>query len=255
VQGRQSSDWRSYALAFSGMGNLHMQRGNYPAARRAHLRSLHAAERKGLVDVVGVAYHDLFAIDAEMHVGFEADVLAERAFTAYGSRDPRVKRLAYDVAYHWVLLGYFAGASQVGNALLPHFDDPAERTALLALLGRSAGGLGDRRGFDLALDEARILLLRASTEEVAALALLGFAHGAASLRDTTLTAELAKRAVMRATRRSEWRVAMEAEAVAESAVSRASSANAGTIVKGEPLHGLATAFVNALAHPLVSIAA
>jgi tetratricopeptide (TPR) repeat protein len=254
VQGRQSSDWRSYALAFSGMGNLHMQRGNYPAARRAHLRSLRVAERRGMVQMVGIAYHDLFAIDTEMHVGFEADVLAERAFIAYGPNDPRVKRLAYDVAYHWVLLGYCKGAARVAEALLPHFEDPAERVALLGLIGRSAGGLCDRDRFESALDEARVLLLRASTAEVASLTLLGFAHGAASLGDASLTTELAKRVTTLANRRSEWRVAMEAEAVAESAVTRRGVA-AQVPASGEPLHGLANVFVDALSIRAVPVAA
>ncbi|MFL5542910.1 MAG: hypothetical protein ACJ8J0_28285, partial [Longimicrobiaceae bacterium] len=137
---------------------------------------------------------------------------------------------------------------------LPHFTDPAERLALLGLLGRAAGGLGDRSAFEAAVDEARVLLLRASTEEAAALSLLGFAHGAASLGDTELAAELAQRAITLATRRSEWRVAMEAEAVAESAASRRSVAAASSNVKGEPLHVLATAFVDALTSP-VAVAA
>lgn len=251
VQGRQTRDWRSYALAFSGMGNLHSQRGNYPAAKRAHLRSLRVAERKGLPEMVGDAYHGLFAIETEMHAGFEADVLAERAFIAYGPREPRVKRLAYDVAYHWALLGYFKGAATVAEALVPLFDDAAERTALLALVGRAAGGLGNRDRFDLALDEARILLLRASTEEVAAMALLGFAHGAASLGDSGLSVELATRAATIANRRSEWRVAMEAEAVAESARARPSVAREVPVSPGgEPLHTLADAFVDVLARGL-----
>lgn len=217
VQGRHTGDWRSYALAFSGIGNLHMQRGNYPAARRSQLRSLRAAERKGLIDLVGNAYHGLFSVEIEARAGFEADALAAHAFRAYGPSNPKVLRLAYDVAYHWVVLGDFAGAASVATVLLPHFRDPAERTALLSLIGRAAGGRGDRAGFEAALDEARVLLLRSSTEEVAAISLLGFAHGALSLGAAALAGELAQKSLAIATRRSEGRVLLEAESVAAAA--------------------------------------
>ncbi|HEU0053090.1 MAG TPA: tetratricopeptide repeat protein [Longimicrobium sp.] len=113
ILGRQTLDWKSYALAFSGMGNLYVQRGNYPAARRAQLRCLRASRRNGLRAIEAGANHDLFAIAVETGAGFEADELANQALQAYGPSNPMVPRLAYDVAYHWALQGYFPGALRV----------------------------------------------------------------------------------------------------------------------------------------------
>lgn len=216
VQGRQSSDWRSYALAFSGMGNLHMQRGNYPAARRAHLRSLHAAERKGLVDVVGVAYHDLFLTAVETGAGNEADELAANAFRGYGARDHRVPRLAYDVAYHWVLQGYFSRTLKVARALVPHMTELSERAVVLGLVARAAAGVGDRATFLTAAKEARLAAEQEAARETAARALLGVAFGAATLGEWELARDVGTRAVVIARARKEGRVLLAAEAALES---------------------------------------
>lgn len=216
VQGRQTRDWRSYALAFSGMGNLHMQRGNYPAARRSHLRSLRVAERKGLLEIVGVAYHDLFLTAVETGAGHEADELASHAFVAYGSRDPRVARLAYDVAYHWVLQGYFARSLKVAQALEPHMNEPSERAVVLGLVARAAAGAGERDAFFTAAREARIVAEREAARETCARALLGVAYGAATLGEWELAHDVGMRVVTVARARSEGRVLLAAEATLES---------------------------------------
>lgn len=216
VQGRQTRDWRSYALAFSGMGNLHMQRGNYPAARRSHLRSLRVAERKGLLEMVGVAYHDLFLTAVETGAGHEADELATHAFIAYGSRDPRVARLAYDVAYHWVLQGYFARSLKVAQALEPHMTEPSERAVVLGLVARAAAGAGERDAFFTAAREARIVAEREAARETCARALLGVAYGAATLGEWELAHDVGMRVMAVARARSEGRVLLAAEATLES---------------------------------------
>ncbi|HEX8906348.1 MAG TPA: tetratricopeptide repeat protein, partial [Longimicrobiaceae bacterium] len=63
VQARETRDWRSYTSSLVGMGNLHKQRGNYPAAKRAYQRSLHVAERRHLRDLIAAGYHSLFSLD------------------------------------------------------------------------------------------------------------------------------------------------------------------------------------------------
>jgi len=184
VQARESREWRSYASALAGMGNLHMQRGNYPAARRAHLRCLHAAERYHVPELVGAAYHNLFSIAIEMRAGAEADELAASALAAYKPCDAAVLRLAIDVAYHWNLTGNFAGALQVALALEPAVDDPSLRPSVQSLIARAAGGVGDRTRYDAAVSRIDDLLSDpAIPEEMAARALLGLAHGALNLGD------------------------------------------------------------------------
>jgi tetratricopeptide (TPR) repeat protein len=220
VQGRQSSDWRSYALAFSGMGNLHMQRGNYPAARRAHLRCLRVAERRGLLELVGSAYHDMFLTAVETGAGSEADDLALLAFRAYGTRDKRITRLAYDVAYCWALQGYFSRALKVAEVLLPHVTDTSERAVVFGLIARSAAGLGNRELFIAAASETRLLAERDAARETAARALLGVVYGAANLGEWDLAQDVGTRAVNIARRRSEGRVILATEAALESVQKR-----------------------------------
>ena len=48
---RQSADWTIYASAFVGLGALHLQLGDFPAARRFQTRASRAARRFGLRDV------------------------------------------------------------------------------------------------------------------------------------------------------------------------------------------------------------
>jgi tetratricopeptide (TPR) repeat protein len=246
VQGRQSSDWRSYALAFSGMGNLHMQRGNYPAARRAHLRCLNAAERKGLLELVGSAYHDLFLTAVETGAGSEADELAVLAFRAYGMRDKRIARLGYDVAYHWALQGYFARALKVAEALVPHMIDDSERAVVLGLIARAAAGLGYRDLFKNAASETRLLAEREGARETAARALLGVVYGAANLGEWDLAQDVGTRAVNIARRRGEGRVLLAAEAALDSVQNR-HVAESNTAVSSVAADSLATEFVAVLA--------
>jgi tetratricopeptide (TPR) repeat protein len=219
VQARRSSDWRTYATAYSGLGNMAVQKGNFPWAKRAYLRCLNAAERHGLEDLQGATYHSLFVTEIETGAGPEADVLAERAFRALGPGHPTVPRLAYDVAYHWMLEGLCEEALRVGMTLERHFESPAERVLVLGLVARSAGGVGDRRVFAGA--RARLdALVAAGAEDAAARGLLGVAYGAASLSDWPLAEEYGDRALELATERREGRVVMAAEAALDFVRSR-----------------------------------
>jgi tetratricopeptide (TPR) repeat protein len=211
VQGRESKDWKSYATAFSGMGNVYIRKGNLPAARKAQMRCLRAAHRHGLTDVEAGAYHDLFAIEVEAGAGLEADRLAEQAFRLYGPKHPFVVRLAYDVAYHWALQGYFSGAYHVARALLPHFRTVAERPVLFGLIARSAGGYGLRHEFEEAAYAAARLIAGGAAPDMAARTLLGLAHGAASLDDWDNAENWAEEALRHATARQEGRVVIETE--------------------------------------------
>ena len=247
IQGRQAGDWRSYAQALAGLGNLHVQRGNYPAARRTHERCLRAAHRHGLREIEGSAYHNLFAVSVETGAGFEADVLAEQAFSAFGPEHEMLPRLGYDVAYHWALQGFFAGALRVAAALLAHFTAPTERALVLGLVARAAGGAGERPSFERAAAEMRRLIEEESVSDAAARALLGLAHGALSFGMWEQAREWAQEAAARATKRREGRVALEAEAVLDQAQRQARSVNTQRGPDSSRL--LADSFVQALGGP------
>jgi tetratricopeptide (TPR) repeat protein len=178
---RQAGDWPTYALAFDGLGNLYANRGNFPAAKRFLVRALRAAGRNSLHDIEGMALHDLFPIAAEGGDVEEANELARRASQAYGPLHPNLPRLAHDVAYFWCTQGYFATALPVLQSVLRHFDEPAIRIAVLADIGRAAGGVGDRATFQQAWDETMELIGANGGQDTANKAHLDLAHGALSL--------------------------------------------------------------------------
>jgi tetratricopeptide (TPR) repeat protein len=220
VQARRAEDWRTYATAYSGLGNMAVQKGNFPWAKRAYLRCLKAAERYGLGDLVGSAYHNLFRAEIETGAGAGADVLAEQAFKALGTGHPDVPRLAYDVAYNWTLEGLFSEALRLSQVLERHFEAPSERVLVLGLVGRSSGGAGNRMAFQAARERLDSLLQTGTPEDAAARGLLGMAYGAASLNDWPLAEEYGQQALDRALVRREGRVMLEAEAALDFVRSR-----------------------------------
>ncbi|HET7230085.1 MAG TPA: hypothetical protein VFJ16_08795 [Longimicrobium sp.] len=213
--GRQAKDWASYSEAFVGLGNLYTQRGNYPAAKRFHIRGLRAARRHGLRDIQGRALHDLFVIAVDTNQPAEALEMARGAFKAYGPSHPRLPVLAHDLAYFWMTRGRFEAALRVFQAVLPHITAPTERLLTVADIGRAAGGAGNRADFDRAWDEVWSFAGEWHTRPNAAQALLDLARGAASLKDWTRAERAASTARDVATRRDESRVALEAEAVVD----------------------------------------
>jgi len=215
VQARRSSDWQTYALGYSGIGNLLVQKGNFPAARRAHWRCLKASLRHGMTSLQGDAYHDLFVTEIETGAGLAADDLAERSFQAYGPGHPKLPRLAYDVAYHWMLEGLFDEALRLALALEQHFTAPWERALTLGLIGRAGGGAGNRAAFEDARERLDALLRTGASPDSAARSLLGVAYGAASLADWTQAEAYGEQALRIATERREGRVVMAAEAALE----------------------------------------
>jgi tetratricopeptide (TPR) repeat protein len=214
--GRQAKDWASYADAFLGLGNLYLQRGNVPAARRFHIRGLRAARRHGMRDIQGRALHDLFVIAVDAATPSEALAYARASFKAYGPTHPRLPVLAHDLAYFWMQRGRFGPALSVFQGLLPHIVEPWERMQTVADIGRAAGGAGNRTVFDESWDELWSFAGDWHTRPTAAQALLDMSRGAASLKDWARSERAATTARDVATRREEARVALQAEALLDS---------------------------------------
>jgi tetratricopeptide (TPR) repeat protein len=214
---RQSGDWTSYALAFSGLGNLYMQRGNFPAARRFHVRSLRAARRHSLRPIQGSALHDLFVIAAHAERVDDAERYARGAFESYGLDHPRLAALANDLAYFWMERGHFAPALTVFQALLPHMTRHEDRLVGLANIVRAAAGAGERRLFEQTWDEVWDGLARNEGAENSAQVLLELAHGAMQLGEVERAERAAERAVRIARERGEAKILLSAESVLDSA--------------------------------------
>ncbi|HEX5725059.1 MAG TPA: tetratricopeptide repeat protein [Longimicrobiaceae bacterium] len=253
---RQTGDWQSYALAFLGLGNIYRQRGNYPAARRFHVRALRAARRHSLRTVQGSALHDLFVIAANSEQYDDAERYARGAYEMYGADYPRLPVLAHDIAYYWMLRGYFGAALTVFQALLPHMARHEDRMMALANVVRAAGGAGQRRLFEEMWDEVWEGIARNETLENAGEVLLELAHGASHLAEWDRAERAAERAARLATERSEQKIRMTAEAVLESVrrgrVARARAAEGPAPEKIEQSDAFAADLVRSLNASLVA---
>jgi tetratricopeptide (TPR) repeat protein len=253
---RQTGDWQSYALAFSGLGNLYMQRGNFPAARRFHVRALRAARRHSLRAIQGSAQHDLFVLAAGSNHKDEAERYARGAFESYGPEHPRLPALANDLAYVWMERGHFAPALTVFEALLPHLSRQEDRLVCLANIVRAAAGAGERRLFEQMWDEVWDGLSRDGGTENAAQVLLELAHGAAQLGETERAERAAERAVKTARERGEAKTLLTAESVLDSVrrgrAARARAAEAPRPAAPEDTEVFATDLVRSLNASLVT---
>lgn len=215
--GRQSGDWESYSLAFVGLGNLYMQRGNLPAAQRAYLRAYRASRRKGLREVQGRALHDLFVIAAETNRVREAEEFAASALKAYGPGHPRLPFFAHDVAVFWVDRGCYAPALRVFDALIPHFNRPNDRAAAFANAARAAAAIGDRERFEAAWQQGWAINTAEDHIEKSASVFETLAAGAVSMGQWGQAVQAAERAVEIATARQEAQVKSSAEALLSAA--------------------------------------
>lgn len=252
---RQSGDWASYAMSFSGLGNLYAQRGNYPAARRFHVRSLRAARRHSLRQIQGGALHDLFVIASSSNRD-DAERYARGAFDAYGHDHPRLPVLASDIAWYWMERGHFEPALTVFQALLPHMRRAGERLVVLSNVVRAAAGAGERRLFEDTWDEVWDGLTRNDSLENAAEILVELGRGASMMGEIERAERAAEKAVDIATQRSEARVRLTAESLLESVRrSRAARSRAVEVPSartGEETEAFAADLVRSLNASLVS---
>lgn len=214
---RQARDWRLYARAFGGLGNLYVQRGNLPAARRFHVRALRGARRGGMRLEQAAALHDLFCVEVAAGQQQAAESHARQVLELAGARSPRLPALAHDVAYLWMEQGHFTRALRVFQALLPLFaDEPLEGLFARADVARAAGGVGNRPLFQQMFAEVMERAHDAAVAEGAARALLELAHGARSLGDWDRAEQAANRALELAATRGEAKIRLIAEALLDS---------------------------------------
>ena len=210
-------DWHTYALAYLSLGTLYQQLGNLPAARTLTLRGLRTTVRRRLRRLEGTAYHNLLVLTTESGDYPQAQRYAGLALQRYGAGHPRLPQLAYDLAIVWFLCGYFERALPVLEAVLPHLPEGADRTMALASTARAAAGAGDRARFERYWTEASAALSAHGEHALAADGWLALARGAVSACDGARAQAAAARAREIADARRLAQLAVEAEAVLQSA--------------------------------------
>lgn len=218
----EQKDVETQARALTALGNLLVQRGNFPQARGYHTRALRISRRWRLRESEGMALHDLFAIAQSEGKRAEADRFARDAVAAYRA-SPRLPRLVHDIAYSWISQGYASRAVPVFEALRPHFRNPDLEFKLVANLGRAAGSMGNRELFHQYRAELRALQPQLETRQTVAAALLEMAYGAVALEEWAAASELAQDAGEAARVHDEANVLMLAEALGDAVARRDAS--------------------------------
>jgi tetratricopeptide (TPR) repeat protein len=231
--GKQIKDWHSYGLGLSGLGNLAVQRGDYPTARKYHFRTLRVAQRHRLRKLEGDALHDLCGIAIEVGPLEEVTHYARLAYEAYGPGHQRLPALAHDVAYAWMEAGYFAQAIEIFEVVLPHPTKPQERVQVAADIARAAAGTGNSVRFEQSWERAWIFMSRLTTKDHTPQALLDLARGAALLQQWDRAEMTVQMALALATERREGRIRITAETVLES-VTREKSVKTRPIIGPTP---------------------
>ena len=197
---RRARDWKAYALAYNGLGSMYMQRGAVPLAKASLVSALKAARAHGVWSVRGPVLHDLFILAANAGDWPEADRLARRAFRAYGKRHPRLPALAYDVAYSWMLRGFFDQALPVFQAVVERTNDRSLRLLFLSSLARAASAAGKKMLFAEAWVEAWAIIHGNESTERVPEALINLAR--AARRRSTMVSGHILRHTMRCPSRS-----------------------------------------------------
>jgi hypothetical protein len=145
------------------------------------------------------------------------------------------------------LHGSYSGALAIARALEPVAKEPGFAPQLQAVIARAAAGLNDRVGYaDAAARVDELLSDPAIPADVAARSLLSMAHAALTIGEPDAAAAYADEAMSIGRRRSENRVALEAEAVLDAARTAARAEKVASAASSPAPPALANDFVRAL---------
>jgi tetratricopeptide (TPR) repeat protein len=214
LSAKRTRNRQAQVMALIGLGNMHYRRCQFDLAMAAQREALRLAKRSRLREFAAAAQHELFLVSSELDHRTEAELFARAALLGYGPHNPRLLRLAHDVAYYWNKTQRFGCALPVLTALLPSFsEDIRSRVHILGTLARAAGGCGDGEAFERASSEVLRVHEHPGVAPVIAYAAAEVAQGAMSLGDWPLALRTSALAMEIARKRGEEDVLVKAEAV------------------------------------------
>lgn len=214
ARSKNACDREYEALAFSGLGNLKRERGNFPEARRCHRKALRTAHRYGLHKLEGDAWYDLAVMAFEAKDIANGMTHAREAIKAYGPGHSQLLRLANDLAWIWMHLhGDGIPALQLFNTIEPHVHEPGFRAVLLANIARALAHIESAPAFEAAWLEAYGYLSQQHDQSGHAAALGQLALAALMNQQIERTRETARQCYWLAKRRGEHRMVFLAEQI------------------------------------------
>ncbi|HEX7238850.1 MAG TPA: tetratricopeptide repeat protein [Longimicrobiaceae bacterium] len=213
VLARRREDAQSYALAWIGLGNLYMRRGQHHVAERAYLKALRKSKRSGIQGAKAMALHSLFCVAVETGRVAEAEFFAEKAAHVYKPTDSKLIILAHDIAALWLSQGFHSRALPVFCAVTPLLRSTPERLQALCILARAAAGADRKDIFTTVWTEAWWIIDQNPSMESVPTALVHLASASATLLDWERAELAGSVALTLASNRNEERARAEAEEV------------------------------------------
>lgn len=211
----EAGDWHTAARAVLRLGNVALQRGNIPAARKRYEGAEGIAKGQGAPELLGAIYHDWFRAEMQAEAFETAYARFRAAWEAYGTGN--ASPLVADLATCWVLQGWNQPALQIFHAVYPRMVEPAAQLSVLGMTARAAGGAGEYQAFETAWRESWVRIALADSKEGVCRALLDMAEGAAAFEEWGRAETAAGAALRVAEDRREGQVVLESEALLQRA--------------------------------------
>lgn len=222
-------------LALNSLGNLHYQlTGDFKAAARAHREALRLARKHHQLAKVGELLHDLFVVSWYSGETDAAEEYARQALAVYRSEHARLPALAHDLAFCWMVHGYYARAAAVLHEAIPHLTDSTDQIRAMAVFAAAVAGCGESERFSSIADDVRSRVDARNAGTDCGIALIELARGATSLREWTVARSALERAIEIGGGAAEPNLRREAEALLIAVEGRVPCAPAG---KNDPEHG------------------
>ncbi|CAN5193305.1 hypothetical protein BH24GEM2_BH24GEM2_17010 [soil metagenome] len=221
---RRAGDWDTHARSYIGLGKAWRARGVYAEAHRHFTKAARSARLHGEAVPLGMALHDLFALEAEARRDREALEYARAALKAYPRGNRNIPSLVYSLGTLLADRGQFAEALPVLKVVTPHMIPPF-RAGAQGGLARVAAAAGDVETFEDAFRRAEAF---PDDRPDSAEALIDAARGAATLGRWEDAERTGRRALEIAHTRGQARAVFDAEAVLESIQSERAASRSNT---------------------------
>ena len=216
---REAGDPTGEAMCLGGLGNLHLQSGNWSLAYELHKQHLELSRRQGLREMEAYALVDLCAVCFTMGMGETGLEYAREALTVVNPENALCTRLAHDVAmYLMECRGDFTNALAIFQALLTRPLPDDFKLIVRASVSRAAAGSGYAQLFENTWAELWSDIQRLPDVESSSGALIQLAQAALIRGHSSLAEEAARHALRVATVRGEAQNAAAAETRVKEAV-------------------------------------
>jgi tetratricopeptide (TPR) repeat protein len=191
---RRSGEWRVYAIAFVGLGDLLLARGDRDKARLAYMRAVRVARRNGLAEEHRYARIGLMGLALQEGDDSAAAALATHIRRAWNSDDSEYPTFALNYAELKLRQGGAAQAASILKELILRPLEPLKRLRTTSLLAYAAAKTGEKTTMVAAWDETERLIRGRGEDRASGVALLDLVRAAETAGFHRKASELADRA-------------------------------------------------------------